>query len=163
LNEILSLNIQDIDLESKKIIIKTEKHTENNPFRNIFYREQTIVYLKIWITKREHLLKTLTIEDKDALFISVVGGACGEGVNARRCDIAAIGEVMRKYSKRAGLASTFNAHSLRHRFGRVLAEKKVNDLMIAQFMGHRSTDSSRIYTELFGPVLHKIYSKVMGK
>lgn len=163
LNEILSLNIQDIDVEKKHITIRTEKHSENSPFRNIFYREQTIVYLNTWIKKRERLLKTLSIEDKDALFISVRGGVCGEGTEARRTDIAAMGEVLRKYSKQAGLQNTFNAHSLRHRFGRVLAEKRVDDLLIAQFMGHRNVDSSRIYTELFGPVLHRIYNKVMGK
>jgi len=38
---------------------------------------------------------------------------------------------------------------LSHKFGRVLAENEVDDLMIAQFMGHNSVDSSRIYTELF--------------
>lgn len=163
LNEILGLNIQDIDLETKRITVRTEKHTKTAPFRNIFYREATIVYLKTWLQKREEILERLRIEDKDALFISVVGGACGEGTNARRFSIDGAGEVLRKYSKMAGLKSVFNAHSLRHKLGRVLAENEVDDLLIAQMLGHNSVDSSRIYTELFGPALQKIYQKVMGK
>jgi len=163
LNEILSLNVQDVDIVTKRITIKTEKHTKTSPFRNIFFRDATIVYLNTWLKKREKILEHLTIEDKDALFISVRGGVCGEGTEARRCSIDAIGEVLRKYSKQAGLKSTFNAHSLRHKFGRVLAENEVDDLMIAQFMGHNSVDSSRIYTELFAPALQKIYRRVMGK
>lgn len=41
--------------------------------------------------------------------------------------------------------------------------KEVDDLLIAQMLGHNSVDTSRRYTELFGPALHKIYTKVMGK
>lgn len=163
LNEILSLNIQDIDLESKRITIRTEKHTKTAPFRNIFYREATVIYLKTWLKKREQMVERLIIEEKDALFISVRGGICGEGIEARRCDVAGMGEMLRKYSKMAGLKSNFNAHSLRHKLGRVLAENEVDDLMIAQFLGHNSVDSSRVYTELFGPALQRIYHKVMGK
>lgn len=163
LNEILSLNVGDIDIATKQITIRTEKHYNKGQFRNIFYRDATIVYLNTWLKKREQLLEKLIIEDKEALFISVRGGICGEGIEARRCSIDAIGEVLRKYSKMAGLKSNFNAHSLRHRLGRVLAEKEVDDLLIAQFLGHNSVESSRQYTELFGPVLHKIYNKVMGK
>lgn len=164
LNEILLLNVSDVqEIDNKHITIRTEKHTDKSPFRNIFFREATAVYLKTWLVKREELLKKLAIEDKDALFISIRGGACGDQTEARRCSIDAIGECFRKYSKKAGLKSYFNAHSLRHRLGRVLAEKEVDDLLIAQIMGHNSVDTSRRYTELFGPVLHRIYTKVMGK
>jgi integrase/recombinase XerD len=160
LGEIISLNISDIDIENKQCIIKTEK---NNSFRNIFFREATIVYLNTWIKKREQILEHLTIEDKNALFVSVVGGACGEGTNARRCDIAAAGEMLRKYSKMAGLKSTFNAHSLRHRYGRVLAEKGANNSVISQLMGHNNIDSSKVYTDLFSGTLKKIYHGVFGE
>ncbi len=160
LGEIISLNIDDIDLSNKSCIIKTEK---TNSFRNIYFREATIVYLKTWIAKREELLEKLTIEDREALFISVVGGACGEGTNARRCDISACGEMLRKYSKQAGLKSTFNAHSLRHRYGRVLAEKGANNSVISQLMGHSNIDSSKVYTDLFSGTLKKIYQNVFGE
>ena len=163
LNEILSLNIQDLDLENQRITVRTEKHTKTAPFRNIFFRKATIVYLKTWLQKREEILQRLIIEDKDALFISIRGGIFGEGIEARRFSIDGAGEILRKYSKMAGLKSTFNAHSLRHKLFRALAEKEVDDLLIAQMLGHNSVDSSRIYTELFGPALQKIYQKVMGK
>lgn len=162
LGEIVSLNVSDIDLENKSCIIKTEKHNSTSPFRNIYFREQTIVYLKTWLFKRSELLEHLTIEDKDALFISVVGGACGEGTNARRCDISAMGEMLRKYSKEAGLKENFNAHSLRHRYGRVLAEKGINNSTISQLMGHNNIESSKVYTDLFSGTLKEIYHKVFG-
>jgi len=163
LNEILSVNLSDLDFSTKQLTIRTEKHTNQSPFRNIFYREQTVIYLKTWIAKREEILQRLILEDQDALFISVVGGACGDGTDARRMDISAMGEALRRYSRKAGLKRIFNAHSLRHRLGRVLAENEVDDLLIAQVLGHNSVESSRRYTELFGPALHKIYDKVMGK
>jgi integrase/recombinase XerC len=163
LNEILSLNFSDLDLYNRKAIIKSAKQSSNSPFRNIFFRRATIAYLQTWIIERQKLLEKLHIEDKDALFLSVVGGATGTGTDARRSDISAMGEVLRKYSKQAGLKSTFNAHSLRHRFGRVLAEKGSNNSVISQLMGHTHIDSSRVYTELFSPTLHKLYDKMMGK
>jgi len=164
LGEIAGINISNLDLKENTVIIKSEKQRDTMPFRKIFwYNRTTTDAMKRWAKKREELLKKTAIEDKEALFISVNGGTCSEGVSARRVDIEALGEMIRKQSRRAGLGYTLNAHSQRHALGRKLAERGANNSIISGVLGHKSLDSSRIYTILHGKELQNVFIRIMGK
>lgn len=164
LGEVASIDISNLDMKEKTIIIKSEKQRSIMPFRKIFwYNKQTSDALGRWINKREELLKNTKIEDKEALFISVNGGVCSDGKSGRRVDIEALGEMIRKQSKKAGLPFTLNAHSQRHALGRRLAERGANNSIISGVLGHQSLDSSRIYTVLHGKDLQKAFLKIVSK
>jgi site-specific recombinase XerD len=163
IGEIMSLDVGDVDLKGNSAVIRTEKSREDAPFRNIFWRKETTIYLQTWVVKRKKLLKQTELTDKDAFFISVNGGVCGDGRTGRRMDILACSEMLRKYSNLAGLKYNLNAHSFRHNLGRKLAERGADNSNISQILGHKSLDSSRIYTQLFNPQLKRLYHKILGK
>ena len=96
------------------------------------------------------------------MFISVNGGVCGDGSSGRRMDIGAGGEMIRKYSKLAGLDHNLNAHSFRHFLGRRLAERGMDGLLISQVLGHDSPESSRIYTNLYSDKLRNVFRQTMS-
>jgi site-specific recombinase XerD len=164
LGEIASINMSNLDLKERSVIIKSEKQRDGMPYRKIFwYNKITSQVMERWVEKREELLQKTAIEDKEALFLSVNGGVCADGRSGRRVDIGALGEMIRKQSRRAGLNYTLNAHSQRHALGRKLAERGANNSIISGVLGHKSLDSSRVYTILHGKELQNVFIRIMGK
>lgn len=153
LNECISLDIKDVDTQKMTAMIKTEKTKKLHPIRRIFWTEQTNEQMKLWIAKRGTLLSK-----DDALFIS----ACGPKVGLRITG-AGVTEMLRRYSHLAGLGYVLNTHSLRHLFGRTLAEQGAQDSSIATMMGHAHVDSSRPYTIMAGNKMAEFYDKYMRK
>lgn len=163
IGELMSLDIKDLDLKKMEAIVKTEKSREDSPFRKIFwYRPEITNSLKKWLEKREELLEKTIIEEREALFISVNGGCCANGRSGRRMDIEAACEMLRKYSRLAGLKYVINAHSFRHRVGHELAKRGANNSLISEVLGHSNLESSRIYTRLNG-LAGGIFRKIMVK
>lgn len=164
IGELASLDISDVDLKKSLARVKTEKSRSRFPFRNIFwYNRQVGQALNSWLDKRKELLERTEIEEKEALFISVNGGVCKDGQVGRRMDIEAVGEMIRKYSRQAGLKYPLNAHSFRHRLGNELAKRGANNSVISEVLGHKQLESSRVYTRLFGRELQKVFVKLMRK
>jgi len=165
-SEIANLNLEDVNLVNQFAIIKTEKRKDDMPFRKIFWTKECYNELNRWLEKRNELImKTELVnpEDEKALFLSVNGGVCSDGRVTRRMDIEAVGEFLRKLSRQAGLKYAINPHSFRHRIGHELVKRGVEANALSQILGHKSLDSSRIYTMLSGLELGRIYHKVMGR
>ncbi|MDD2247579.1 MAG: site-specific integrase [Proteiniphilum sp.] len=140
--EVLSINIEDLDMNHRRVAIRTEKSKGKKPFRNIFWRETTNEALIKWMEKRDHLCELNTFKDPEALFTSV----------ARKpgCRLTNKGlvETMRVYSNKAGIPNVVNAHSMRHHMGHDLAQKGVNNSSISSILGHANLTSSFVYTML---------------
>jgi site-specific recombinase XerD len=154
--EILSLNVDDLDFERKRAVIRTEKSQGVKPIRVIFWGDETNQNLMRWVKKRKQLQEKSTFKDKDALFVSVTTSKHGE-----RWSIKGSGEALRRISNTAKLPYQ-NAHSYRHRFGHDLATKGANNSMISSLMGHASLNSSFTYTQLSGSELEDTYRKFKG-
>lgn len=164
LGEIAGINASNLDLKDHSVIIRSEKQRDMMPFRKIFwYNKPATEAIERWARKREELFQKTAIEDKEAFFISVNGGVCANGSTGRRVDIEALGEMIRKQSRKAGLSYTLNAHSQRHALGRRLAERGANNSIISGVLGHKSLDSSRVYTILHGKDLQNVFIRIMGK
>jgi integrase/recombinase XerD len=155
--ELLSSNIKSVDFEKMQIQVRTEKGRNYGDFRNLFwYNKQTTEALKEWYKKREEI----DVKD-EAVFVSLNGGVITNEKRIRRMDIGAVGEMMRKYSRLAKIGYTLNAHSFRHMLGRKLAERGANNTIISQVLGHKSLDSSRVYTNLYSEELGKAFRKIV--
>lgn len=103
LGEAAGIDVSNLDLKDKSVIIRSEKQRSMMPFRKIFwYNKQTTEAIERWLKKREELLQKTAIEDKDALFVSVNGGVCSDGRSGRRVDVEALGEMIRKQSRKGG-------------------------------------------------------------
>jgi integrase/recombinase XerC len=151
LGEIASLNLNDLDKNCA--IIKTEKSRGKNPFRKIFWGESAQEALNDWLEAR----KNLKYKHPEAVFISTHQAHKGS-----RVDRQSLGRVFKRISDKNNLPKTFNAHSLRHRFGRELARNGANNSTISNLMGHQDINSSMIYTMMDGTEMqeaHKKYKK----
>jgi integrase/recombinase XerD len=148
--EILGLNIEDLDLIKMEAIIKTEKSKGKRPFRMIFWDKDTNDYLKAWIDKREHLKTIIKFKEDNALFISV----CGKETTGRRLQNKGAGELLRRYSLKAGL-ETVNAHSFRHHKGHAIIKQGGSSADVMNFLGHASVQSTTIYTMMAGDELRE--------
>jgi len=152
--EIASLNVADLDLENMKAVIHTEKSRGRRPIREIFWTRGTNEAIKSWLKKRVHLLSIMKHMDKDAVFISLSTSLAGQRINTK-----GIGEMLRKYSNKAGLEYTVNAHSFRHHMGHNIIKQGGSSADVSNILGHSSLESSYIYTMMSNKELQDRYKK----
>lgn len=152
IGELLSLKVQDINLEKKQAIIKTEKSRGIAPFRQIFWTDITNHNLIAWIKKRNYLKKKHQFCDPDTLFVGSSHWQLG-----RRLSGSGICTTFRRYSAKAGVM--LNPHSLRHAFGHRCAKQNLSNSVISKLMGHASLQSSYVYTALSSKELEQQYRK----
>jgi len=153
--ELVSLNIEDANLDGMKAVVKTEKSRGMKPFREIFWSENTNQNLHCWIEKRDELAQRTKFRDPDALFI----GACRWQLGKRLTN-GAVSIFLRHYSTKAEIL-TLNAHSFRHHMGHELAKKGANNSVISNILGHSSLTSSYLYTMMNNQELEREYRKLM--
>jgi integrase/recombinase XerC len=157
--EILSLNVDDLDMKKRTALIRTEKSRGRRPVRQIFWTEDTNKHLKAWLTKKSELQKLFNFRDEEALFISIAKSGQYD-VRGQRMTNRGAAEVMRMLSNRAKLP-VVNAHSIRHSMGRDTVKTLRSNSAVSNVLGHSNLDSSYIYTMLWGDDLKEDWARVM--
>lgn len=152
--EIVSLDVDDLDMERKRAVIKTEKSKGRRPIREIFWNDGANQSLRVWIDKREVLLGE---RESNALFISVAGLKTCE-----RLTIKGLGELLRRYSNTAKLPNHVNAHSFRHRIGHEVVKKGGSAADVMNILGHSTLASSTIYTMMVDKELEERHRKLLS-
>lgn len=160
--EILSLNLNDLNLEEMTAVVKTEKLKGSHPFRRIIWSKATNKNLKLWLEKRQYLRSVFVFQDPEAVFLSVMGGRPGSPKQGQRFSIKGVGEMLRRYSLKAGMPCA-NAHSFRHHKGHEMSARGANNSSISSVLGHRSMQSSFRYTQLSGQELIDTGRKYLDK
>lgn len=159
--EIVSLNIDDLDLKKRTALIRTEKSRGRRPIRQIFWTEETNTSLKKWMKKKEELQRIDAFRDTEAVFISI--SKCGRyDVRGKRMTNRGVAGVLQMLSNRAELP-ILNAHSIRHSMGRDTVRTLRSNSAVSNVLGHSNLDSSYIYTMLWGDDLKEDWSEVMKK
>jgi site-specific recombinase XerD len=159
--EVLSLDVGDLQLDRMRAVIRTEKSKGRRPIREIFWTESTNENLKRWLKKREDLKMTMIFHDPEALFISICSGALAH-TTGQRFSIKGVGEILRRYSNKAGL-EIMNAHSFRHHMGHDIVKKGGSSSDVMNILGHASLASSTIYTMMSDKELESRYRQFKGK
>jgi integrase/recombinase XerC len=154
--EILSIDTGDIDLRRMKALIRTEKSKGMRPIREIFWTRETNDALEKWIRKRRELAEWLYVHDEEALFISVCNQKSG-----KRLSIKGVGEMLRRYSNRAGIPY-MNAHSFRHHMGHHIVKRGGSNSDVSNILGHSSLQSSFVYTQMTNIELQERYRSFMS-
>lgn len=155
--ELMALDVKDIDLENKKALIRTEKNRGSRPFREIFWTEETNEIIKTWLAKREALGRKMVFKDSAALFLCVTSSLAGQ-----RLSIKGVGELLRRYSNRAGIPY-MNAHSFRHHMGHDIIHQGGSTADVMNILGHATVASSSIYTMMTSRELETRYRAFKGK
>lgn len=159
--EICSLNIDDINFNERKAVIKTEKSKGARPVREIFWTEKTNESLKKWFAKRIYLENKMFVRDKEALFISICSGGVHDNAG-KRFAIKGVGEMLRRYCNRANI-QYMNAHSFRHHMGHQIVKKGGTNSDVSNILGHSSLQSSFVYTLMTNVELKKRHEMFVGK
>ncbi len=143
--EIVSLNLEDMDLVQRIAIIKTEKSRGVSPIRRIFWEKETNDDLQRWIKNRGKIAVKTPFKDPKALFVGVRNWQTG-----KRLTNSSVSIFMRHLSRENGLERVLNPHSFRHLKGNDLSRMGANNSTISQILGHSSLASSYVYTMMSG-------------
>lgn len=143
--ELVSVDLEDVDLTNMKARIKTEKAKGTRSryaFREIFWTKDTNESIKKWIKRRAQVENSRHIESPEALFI-----ASSIHYTGRRLGAVGVHQLLRKSCIEIKIP-VYNPHSFRHHFGNDLAARNANNSIIMGLMGHKNLESSQVYTEL---------------
>lgn len=134
---VCNLNIQNINLEEQKIIIR-----DKNDSPNEYYISSIMPYLVDWLKKRDEIINhwkekgvVLSEEDKDALFVTK---------KRKRMTAQALYYVVEKYTKEA-FNKGYSPHKLRAAFGTILYEQTKDINYVKEAMKHSSASTTGIY------------------
>lgn len=148
-SEILSLNIEEIDLVNMRTIVNTKKNRGSKPFRELLWFEDANNALKAWIEKRDYLIKQrkFKLQEEGVLFPSLSGGMYASAAG-KRMTPNGLSTILRSYSKRAGI-ETLNPHAWRHYGAREIRRNGADLGDVAELLGHTSPLSSMPYVQLY--------------
>lgn len=152
--ELASLDMKD--LEKFKAVVNTEKSRGLKPFRQIFWTEETEIYIQKWLRCRAEYNKKHEFIDPNAVFISrPTVGRWGKRVTSHTVSI-----LMRAYSKKAKIP-TLNAHSVRHHKAHEIVKKGGKQADVMNILGHSKLESSNVYVQLDDQELEEVAKKYL--
>ena len=141
--EIISLNIQDVNLEEKYVSCKT-----GNKQRNIPLGAMSLKALKEYIEQaRDILLKN---ENEKALFVNI---------NGTRLTRQGFWKIIKYYKEQAHITKEITPHVLRHSFATHLLQNGADLKAIQTMLGHSDISSTQVYMQFQDDGLKDIYRK----
>jgi integrase/recombinase XerD len=144
-NELIRLDIDDIDWENYKVVLKKTPKRSN---RIVFFDDEVAVVLRRWLRVRENL-KPKT----KALFINYA--------SKRRIDRNTVYNIVVKYSSRLGLK--ISPHDLRHWFTTWLRRERMPREFIKELRGDRRKEAVDIYDHIDEQELRGAYLACIPK
>lgn len=134
------LDVDHILIERKVVLVTQPK---NNYQRYVPLTEKHFLYITQYIEAARPFFLPLNTKEK-ALFISE---------RAKRIDPNMIYKRIERLGEIAGITKTIGVHTLRHSIATHLLKKGMDLENIALFLGHRSLDSTQIYTHILNEKL----------
>lgn len=130
-SEACSFSLQDVDLEARVVYVSRSKN--GTPTTHPIAPDE-LRALKAWLKVREGY----TGADSSSVFLSERGEAF---------ERQQVNYLLKKYGEKAGFGFVPHPHMLRHACGYALANAGHDTRAIQTYMGHRSIQSTTIYTE----------------
>ena len=81
---------------------------------------------------------------------------------SRRISVRSVENIVKKYSKMAGLPIMTTPHTLRHSYATDLLSNGVDLRLVQEFLGHSSIQTTQIYTHVTNKNLRDTYIKHHG-
>ncbi len=141
--EIISLDIDDVNLEEGYV---TCKHT--NKQRNIPLGNMSLKALKEYVEEaRDILVKT---EGEQALFVNI---------NGSRLTRQGFWKIIKYYKEQAHITKDITPHVLRHSFATHLLQNGADLKAIQTMLGHSDISSTQVYMQFQDEGLKNVYRK----
>ena len=133
-SELINLKIKDLRLENNYGYVRNGKGG----------KDRLIVLSKNLINPIKRLIKIENLKEKDFLFKSNRGG---------KYNLRSIQKIVKNASKNAKLRKTISPHTLRHSFATHLIENGYDVQNVQAMLGHKSPETTLIYTHIASPNL----------
>jgi integrase/recombinase XerD len=154
-SELMTIDVQDIDFPSMKIILKPKAKRSN---RVIFFDEECARFLQDWLLVRQRYARS----DVPALFITTAGG---------RLDKNGVYAVVTSHAARAGLHNLsssrledhFTPHCLRHWFTTYLRRNGMPREMVQELRGDIRSGAMDIYYHIDEEQLRSEYLRCIPR
>lgn len=130
-SEACAFSLDNLDLEARVVYVQRSKN--GTPTTHPIAPDE-LKALRAWLKVREHCKGA----ESRAVFLS----ERGEALDRRQ-----VNYLLKKYGESAGLSVSVHPHMLRHACGYTLANAGHDTRAIQTYMGHRSIQSTTIYTE----------------
>ena len=141
--EIISLDIDDVNLEEAYVICKN-----GNKQRIIPLGSMSLKALKAYIEEARGVL--IKSEDEKALFVNINGG---------RLTRQGFWKIIKYYKEQAHITKDITPHVLRHSFATHLLQNGADLKAIQTMLGHSDISSTQVYMQFQDEGLRDIYKK----
>ena len=143
--ELVSLNLQDIDLQEAYIRCWGKGSKE----RIVYLHPKAMVELKRYLSHaRVNLLGHR--KNENALLVNHRG---------ERLTRQWVWNILKTYGEKAGISQRITPHTLRHSFATHLLQNGASLRHVQELLGHSSISTTQIYTHLTTSYLHQEYEK----
>ena len=141
--EIISLNIEDVNLDESYVVCKYGSKQRNIPLGTI-----SLKALKDYIEEsRPYLLRD---ENATALFVNV---------NGKRLTRQGFWKIVKYYKEQAHITKEITPHVLRHSFATHLLQNGADIKAIQTMLGHSDISSTQVYMQFQDEGLKNVYKK----
>ena len=141
--EIISLNVEDINIEEGYAICRNASKQRTVPIGGI-----SIKALKEYIEEARPIL--IKDEDEKALFVNI---------NGKRLTRQGFWKIVKYYKEQAHITKDITPHVLRHSFATHLLQNGADLKAIQTMLGHSDISSTQVYMQFQNENLKNIYRK----
>ena len=141
--EIISLNVEDVNLEEGYVLCKNGSKNRTIPIGNL-----SLKALKEYVNNARNVL--IKSEDTKALFVNV---------NGSRLTRQGFWKIIKYYKEQAHIAKEITPHVLRHSFATHLLQNGADLKSIQAMLGHSDILSTQVYMQFQDDSLKDIYRK----
>ena len=141
--EIISLNIDDVNLEEGFVTCKGKERTRNIPLGSL-----SLKALKDYIENSRNIL--IKDDNVTALFVNTSG---------QRLTRQGFWEIVKYYKEQAHITKEITPHVLRHSFATHLLQNGADLKAIQTMLGHSDISSTQIYMQFQDATIQNIYKK----
>ena len=141
--EIISLNVEDVDLENATVVCKSAVKQRTIPLGTL-----SLKALKEYMEEARPIL--VRDEDEKALFVNINGG---------RLTRQGFWKIIKYYKEQAHITKDITPHVLRHSFATHLLQNGADLKSIQTMLGHSDISSTQVYMQFQDDSIRNIYRK----
>lgn len=141
--EIISLNIDDVNLDAATVVCNTETKNRTIPLGSL-----SLKALKEYIEEARPVL--VRNEEEKALFVNI---------NGRRLTRQGFWKIIKYYKEQAHITKEITPHVLRHSFATHLLQNGADLKSIQTMLGHSDISSTQVYMQFQDDSIKNIYRK----
>ena len=141
--EIISLNVEDVNLEEGYVVCKNGTKQRNIPLGSM-----SLKALKEYMEDARPIL--IKNENDKALFVNINGG---------RLTRQGFWKIIKYYKEQAHITKDITPHVLRHSFATHLLQNGADLKAIQTMLGHSDISSTQVYMQFQDPGLKDVYQK----